>query len=96
MYVYLPFPEPLLRQYCRKVGISFHENMLNWNASPEDLKVFQGFQSHCFSAVTKSNGFRESKRATVLSDVPPDVREAIRDSMPYYNKMHMDRMKLST
>ncbi|KAK2194189.1 hypothetical protein NP493_2g22006 [Ridgeia piscesae] len=93
----LKYPEPLLRAYCDKVGITFEESMLHWEDTPKE--IFEDWMPW-FEGVLTSKTFQPSPTKPVSPNVVPDlprhVQRAIDDSMPYYRKMHALRLRPNT
>ena len=85
----------MLRLYCQKVGISFHENMLNWSEIPDEYDVFNSFRSYYFTKVTTTNTFMKPTPPVKEPEPhPKEVQRVIDENIMYYNKMYEHRLKV--
>ncbi|XP_071794350.1 uncharacterized protein [Asterias amurensis] len=96
-------PEGMLKQYCLATGIPFDEQMMHWNPAkvgslkwhcPRVLRATNRLMGW-YNAALNSSGFRKPtpKKKVEMSELQPDVREAIEFTTPYYQAMYKMRLR---
>jgi len=86
-------PEGVMTAYCKAVGLPFDKAMLSWQPGP--VKELESPWSGWTDDVVNSSGITRRSKSTALPSMeklPLEVREAIAEAMPVYEKMHARRL----
>jgi hypothetical protein len=82
-------PESVLKQVCKRVGLSFEKNMLHWKAGP---KSYDGvWASHWYKNVHQSTGFE--KQPTSERPLPTHLNSLAETADTYYQKLLQHAIK---
>jgi hypothetical protein len=87
-------PAGTMRAYCDAVGLSFSNDMLEWDAS-DASEQWAMWGVEWYETLTDSNGFivKHGGGNVDLSGVPQPVRSAIDAAMPIYEKLRAARLR---
>ncbi|XP_071943819.1 uncharacterized protein [Antedon mediterranea] len=94
-------PEIILREFCKRTGIQYKDELLNWNAGDSVVQkwkssdlLMQGNQlCGYYEDAFASQNFYKSPPAADRKDIPEDVKICVDASMPYYEKMYALRLR---
>ena len=83
-----------MEMYCKATGLPFAEHMLTWESKtfPEWKECMYYEAMH--SQVIASSGFVKNTRRsskTSLEDLPPELQEAVKHALPFYEKLYSVR-----
>ena len=93
-------PQSILSTYCARMGIPYSSKLLSWEAGGDlsgtwieggTLKVAakdQGFYDNAFKSVQ----FGEPTPIPDLASLSDDLQECVKYSMPYYERLHVERI----
>ena len=78
-----------MEMYCRETGLPFSENMLSWE--PKVLPDWEQCPAW-YRGVMKSTGFEKAAgKSTVDPDLLPEFQDAVKEALPYYEKLYSVR-----
>ena len=88
-------PEKMLRKYCEKTGLTYHEDMLNWKkpAGPQ-IENVPWIAYH--KVAVESNRFlapNEKESASIPEDVLKHIEECTAQCQEAYNTLYDKRLK---
>ena len=82
-----------MKHYCAETGLSYDKKMLTWSPGVvEDWADYEYFEDWHWNAMY-SSGFnvglqpQNEDNSSGCESVPPEVDEAIKKAMPYYELM---------
>lgn len=81
-------PRSVLRQLCKKVGLSFVENMLRWPAGPRPEDGV--WAPHWYHAVHQSTGFAPY---VAKSGFPPQLKPLLDECRPWYERLYAHALR---
>ena len=92
----LESPEEMMRKYCEATGLSYQENMTEWEPKPvPEWDVWDGWHD----AVLKSSGFlkqkksKELRKSSSFNCLKEDVVDAINEGLHCYKILHEKRLR---
>ncbi|XP_072049465.1 uncharacterized protein [Amphiura filiformis] len=96
-------PEGIMKAYCKEIGLQYTENILNW--SDDGDAIMQKWMIAKEAAVMLpstsihknafgSTGFGEPSELPDKAEMDEDIVEVVDKCMPYYEKMHKDRLQV--
>lgn len=83
-------PEFALTQLCNSLDIPFEKNMLSWKPGP--ITEDGIWAKHWYENVHKSTGFE--KQHTSSRDLPEDLKDLYKESLPIYNDLYSHSIKV--
>ncbi|XP_071960314.1 uncharacterized protein [Antedon mediterranea] len=102
---FLKDPDAMMQEYCQFTGIPFRRSMLSW----KQRRIFEmdwtcskplnylAWWFGWYDNALNSDGFHKSKRKSTIPDVsmlPPDIRQVVEVSEPYYNLLYNERLTI--
>ncbi|XP_071948559.1 uncharacterized protein [Antedon mediterranea] len=96
----LETPEFILREFCKRTGIQYKDELLSWNAGDSVVQKWKfsemfmqgnklcGYYEDAFA----SQSYYKSNPPADRADLPEDVKICVDASMPYYEKMYALRL----
>ncbi|XP_071943818.1 uncharacterized protein [Antedon mediterranea] len=94
-------PELVLKEFCNRTGVTYKDELLNWNAGDSVIQKwkfsntimqgnqFMGYYKEAFA----SQKFYKAPSPADRADLPEDVNKCIDEAMPYYEKMYQLRIR---
>lgn len=83
-------PKQMLQRLCERVGISFEEAMLSWEAGP---KPYDGvWAKYWYENVHRSTGFMP--QPTSYRPIPEHLVPLYKEALPYYQELSEHSMKI--
>ena len=93
-------PKAILSAYCAAVGLPFHDDMLQWDASGSNKMkacsddLLEKFTCWFGSAMKSTICFRPSSDLPPRDQITPDVIGLAEGVLKYYNEMYETRLKV--
>ncbi|XP_023931831.1 branched-chain-amino-acid aminotransferase-like protein 2, partial [Lingula anatina] len=82
-------PDAIIRQYCRRTGLTFHKEMLEWDSGAVPDKTHWHRWPGWYDTLLKSSGFKKQEEIghTMVKELPQDIQKCIETNMPYYEHL---------